>query len=540
MNTTRRWVFAAGLTGIILLSILHGVSLGVYPPATCDEAFYAQGAIRYTSALTNGRWWPQAGIFFYLPHGRTYWALLGSMLAIFGQRLVAGRLLSLAGYAAVVAATYYVGKRFISQETGLWAAGLVAVAWVSFYAGHVARPDILAGAASIASIGLAHLARERKQGWITFVFGLLSTLQLDIHPLGIYLIIPLIVIMVVWLVWDGAIRHIAYLLGGIVVGTICIMLLHFGPFTPSVVKTILADPFVIFRNQNVGSMLDGGLGQANSGSGMWLVRFWWRYYFWFTHGASIPQGVMFTVGLVWAVINPHPDRRALALLALASNVVFGIVNTNYTAPPGYAMLWLPLYMILGTSVILDVFKCRINVPFLTEISLATVIFSVLGLVYVSGDIYLAYTHYQDRYTVSAQKLLASIETPARVMTSAEWWYGMHEGVIFVDENLVGPVNTGIWWNAVPLAEQENLPTMALPIRDWIDAEDASQGVIDMVRYRLRPDYVIEDGQISCLATKVEPALALTEFIQQTCVVVDQFTLGPYGTQVVYECEWPDQ
>ena len=169
----------------------HFLTLLEYPAPTCDEAFYGRTAIKYYDAVTTGTTWPPLDAYFYLFHGRWYWMILGVVLSIFGNTLIAARIVSLFGLALLVVATFLVGDLYVNRKTGLWAALLVGTAWLTTYSGHLARPDILAVAIGTMSVVWVKYTLDNPHWRRFFILGLLLILQLDFHVINIHLILPI-------------------------------------------------------------------------------------------------------------------------------------------------------------------------------------------------------------------------------------------------------------------------------------------------------------------------------------------------------------
>ena len=505
---SRKQLLGAGVALYLLVWAAFNLSsLSRYPSATCDEAFYARSALRYTEALLAGERWPQSGTGFYLPHGRIYWALLGGALTLLGQTMFTGRLVSLAGLAGVMAATYLVGRRYASPRVGLWSAALIGVTWIGLHTGHRARPDMLAVAASIGTVGLAHVLRERGQAWLFGALGLALTLQLDIHPLTMHIGIPLAVMVAIGLIRDRAWASSAWFVLGLAVGGVVLLQLHLGPQAVPMLKRFLLSPLEVAQSQGLmalsganSSVLDVLLASPQR-----FGNFWWHCYAWLTPVFSLPQAVLFVLGLVGALIKPDRNLFSLAMLVIFSSALFDLAEKLRSLP--IVRRW-PEALLTG-----------------------------LWLTYVAGGAYLVFTRPARAYQTGADRLVEHIEPGARVMAHSTWWYALHDKVVFLDETLLTPVNSGLWWNSVPETDDMELADLPVKLADEGSPEANARRVEAVLRDDLRPDYVIDDQVMGCLSSPSPLSEPLTAYLEQVCTPVDDITLEVYGRQVVYACDW---
>lgn len=513
----------AGL--FLALFLFHFASLLSYPPPNCDETFYGRSAIRFASALAGDETWPPAGSLFFVPHGRSYWLLLASAFWLFGETLFAARLVSLTGLAALAAATYMLGRAYATRSVAAWSAGLVGVAWLSLFAGHFARPDIWAAAAGTATLGLLEIARRKRQPWMYAGLGLALALQLDLHLNLLHFVLPVLAIGAWYTLRERHFAHFGLLAGGLLLGGVAVAYVHLGGAVGEIAATVARDPGALlnsYLNQDAGRSQAPLVAAAVS-----LARFWWRYYAWLTPYLSLPQAALFLFGLIGALAYRGSRRRSLALIIVASSFTFAVVNRNYQWL-GYSILWLPLYMVLGVAE-LDRLLRRVQRPRAAG-RLLTATLSGLALLYVGGDLHLASSHYGQGYFKDAHALLARIPTGSRVLTSAMWWYGMKDDVVFLDEYLAAPVDSNVWWQGVPdhtSADHSNLVTA--PPESAADEIDAQMSMV------LRPDFVIADSVIGCLSTPDENSAMLEAYIDQSCQLVDVYDSETYGVQRIYAC-----
>jgi hypothetical protein len=523
-------VFSAG----VLWLVASLATAGRYPQVTCDEAFYARSALAYVHAVAQGHWWPAEGVMFYLPHGRTYWLMLGSALAAFGQTIVAARVVSIVGWAGLIAATYAIGAVYASRKVGVWSAALTAVAWLALHAGHRARPDILAAAGAAVLVALARPIARRGRWLELLALGAALVLILDLHPIALYVTLPLAALAAGWLIRGRHYGALAALIAGLILGGVALLALHFGPLLGPVLRLAVADPAALIGSQGVlGQGAKSPLLVAALSS---FARFWWRYYAWFAGPASLPQGVLFVVGLVAALVGCRPELRTLAGLIVVSSVLFAVVNAGYTAPPGYAVLWLPLYMVLGVAVLLDWAEHR---PWQIErLGWGESVLGLLWIATLAGSVYLILSQPASAYAHAAAQIESVAESDDRVLAPSVWWFALKDDLTFLDETLIAPEGSGLWWNAVPDTEGMALASLDLPRSNDLSADAAADRAANAL-IALQPDIVFEDGVIGCQVDQTALSAALADAVEAACESGQVLDLPDgYGSPTTYTCSWP--
>lgn len=516
-------IFIVGWLAFNLWSLMR------YPSVTCDEAFYMRAAMRYISPDTSLF---RSGAIFFLPHGRTYLLIMGVVLRVTKDSLVAARALSVAGWIATVVATYWLGVRVADRQVGGWAAVLTAVTWLGLHAGHRARPDVLAVAASTALVTLVLMARERRSILLSIITGFLLVFSLDIHPLTLYIALPLAGFIIAWHIQDQAFWPLMALIGGGVVGGAVLFILHFGPLTPDVLAMAIHDPLGLIRTQN---LLDEGSGSLLSFIS-WFASFWWGYYAWLAPLVSLPQAALFVFGVVGGFAWGNEQQHFLGWLILLSSGLFAVINNNYTAPPGYALLWVPLYMILGVSVLLQVAN-RLPLGTLfgrwTDVKWGGIALAGLWLLYVAGDVYLTTPNAFRVYQQAEQVILAQARSGDSLLASSVWWPALHDDLTFIDEVRIAPENSSLWWNSVPEDAVFSDPLAPLTSSEAANLE-AEAYIAEQLR-TMHPDLILDDGHLSCQSDVTPLAAGITSYVEAMCRPVTVLALPGYGLQTLYRC-----
>lgn len=506
------------------------LTLTGYPPATCDEAFYMRSALRFTRALASGQWWPRARALFYLPHGRLYWLALGGAADLLGETLFAGRLVSLLGWALLVAATYLVGGAYADRRAGLWAALLVATAPIAFYTGRLARPDIVAAAASVALVGLLPAMRRQRRGWLFLLFGLGGMLTLDLHLNLLHIVWPVFLILGLTFLSRRRFAALLWLAAGALLGAAVIVVLHVGTSLGPAVSLLLNDP-AGFASSYVGGG-GGSLPGMLISSAVSFSRFWWGSYAWFARVLSLLPAVLFVSGLVSALVGRDEPLRLLAVVVVLSSLTFAVINAEYQVV-GYAMMWLPFYAVLGVAVVFRLAERLGRARWLVPAGL-----SVMLALNVLGDAYLVWKTPPGSYEAAAARLTAGVEPGSRVLANSTWWHALHGDYTFLDETLVAPENSSLWWNSVPGDGEGSAaggPGLMAP--NELPPDQAAAWVRDVLS-RLQPDVVLDDGRIGCQSSATALSEAFTANVGAQCSARDGVSAGEYGAYTRYTCGWP--
>jgi 4-amino-4-deoxy-L-arabinose transferase-like glycosyltransferase len=417
---------------------------------------------------------------------------------------------SLLGLAALAAATYLVGRLYVSRPVGLWAAGLISLAWLSLYAGHLARPDIVAAAAVTATIGLLHWAMARRQWALYFALGLALIWQMDLHLNAVHFVLPLTLLAFFQSYRDRSWRLSLALGMGLLFGGAAFAVLHLGNVFERFTAGVGSDPsgllasYTDFSGQN--------LVAATAAA---TANFWWKYYVWFASFFSLPQAALFLFGLLYALAGRQRNLLTLAFITLLSTLTFGVVNQQYQLP-GYALLWLPLYLIMGVAG-LDGLARKFNRP-----AWAAVVLAGLMTLYAVGDVRLARTPLGAIYQTEARTLLTDVPAGARVLSKSFWWYAMQERVEFIDDDIIATFGKNIWDpTAVQGEANEILGDNAL------FAEQLTA---------LKLEYVITDQIIGCNAGRTPLSDQLSSYLSRSCYLHRTYPSSVYGPQSVYRCQ----
>ena len=514
---------------------IQAATLTRYPPPTCDEAFYGRSASLYVqSFLSQDAWSPSEALFF-MPHGRLYWALLWGALTLFGQSLYAARLVSLLGWVTLVVATYLVGKKSVGEQVALWSAGLTGMAWLSLFTGHLARPDVLAAASGMVVIWLLFRTLDRPSKWLLYVLGFMIVAQLDLHMNMAHFFIPVVTAAAYWLVQGKRFFFLLWLSGGIITGAVFIMLGHVADM--QTIGLMMNDPIAFLDlylgTDHIGSNNVIGVIQESVIS---YSKFWSLYYGSTPPTIAIPQGFLFLYGILSAYMTGNKKTRLLLWVTVISNMTFAILHRSYFSY-SYAVLWLPYYILLSVTAIR---RTRIPVRWsLLNRHGAQIVLASWMCFYSAGDVYLLRNNSAQMYKNDVELLLQDIRPDSRVLTSSYWWYGMYSKTVFLDEHIVAPVGSNVWWQGVPDMDRNGAAAL-LPYshEDSPDAWDnmtASDGVALRLSEVLRPDYLIIDQVLGCSDAPDGMSESLVNYASQACVREKTIRTQLHGWQSVYSC-----
>lgn len=510
---------------LIIIFCFHFATLLNYPKPGCDESFYGRTALLYTQAIQDGEAWPPPGVLFFVPHGRSYWLILSGAFALLGQTLFAARLVSLAGLIALTAATYAVGALYVSRKTGAWSAILVSLTWLSLFAGHYARPDILAGAAVTATIALLQLTLTRQKTWLYIAFGLAVALQLDVHLNLVHFVLPILAVVAARFYQQRAFRPALWVGLGLTVGAVIVGIIHLGS-SLEVATTVLTGNPITFIDSYGGSSSSPGFTAIIAESISSFANFWWTYYAWQTPLLSLPQAGLFVLGLANALVSRDYKLRALAVIIILSSLTYAVVNRNYQLL-GYSILWLPLYIVLGVAA-LEQLALRLTRRRKAPINVASIALTLLAVLYATGDIYLVRMPLTRIYEANAQATLNKVKPGARVLTGAMWWYSMKDRVVFLDDTLVAPPGSNLWW-------QSPMKLTADEVEAALEIDAPNRTVVSVAEQlaMLKPDYIIDDNRIGCNRNPDSLSLALTDYVSRNYRLIGTNSSEFGGDQSIY-------
>ena len=506
----------------------HFLTLLEYPAPTCDEAFYGRTAIKYYDAVTTGHTWPPLDAYFYLFHGRWYWMILGVVFSILGNTLIAARIVSLFGLVLLVFATFLIGNLYVNRKTGLWAALLMGTAWLTTYSGHLARPDILAVAIGTMSVVWVKYMLDNPRWWRFFCLGMLLILQLDFHVINIHLILP-ILLMIVWQPRnDDAQKNWWTYLGitvlGMLAATAIVLIVRYGTDITLLLSNINAGDSLLLETVVGYRLVSVEKNWFNLGLAANFVQFWWSNFGWIAPFVSIPQALLFLLGVTNAYISDNVDLKRLGGLVLVSSFTFMMINSDH-AWLSYSLLWIPYYFVLGVAAVRRI-CLRTNWNMLNRYC-SNIILSLYLVLNVTGDVYLVSgdnSGVSDSYQLEAQQILSQIPAESRVLAKQYWWYAMQNKIIYLDEHLVAPQGSLSWWVGVP--DMESISAL--------EKDSLSQSKKQFVE-NLQPDFVVVDGVLGCSDV---PDTQYDDFImvlESNCKLQDKIDSKIYKQQLLYKC-----
>ena len=211
---------------VSVVFLFHLATLLRYPAPSCDGVVLY--AFQRTLHTINHKWNSMAlpsGATFFLPHGRIYWLILSTSLTILGKTLFAARLISLLGLIGLVVATYAVGHICVSKRVGMWSAVLTSFAWLTFYSGHLARPDVVSGYKYNPNrLGLYNYKVSATMGF--FILGCLVILQMDIHANSLHFVAPITLLATFHTLHHRSWKSLILFWSGILLGIVIYVPIH--------------------------------------------------------------------------------------------------------------------------------------------------------------------------------------------------------------------------------------------------------------------------------------------------------------------------
>lgn len=521
----RHHLIIAATVWIIGWLIVNLFTLTLYPAITCDETFYGKTAQLFKDGLLSDTPWPNPGWLFFLPHGRTAWFVQSIGITLFDTTLFGVRFYSLVGWLLSIVLSVVIGKQYTgSEKVGFWAGGLVSISWLGFYAGHHARPDMLAAAGIAGLLAWLPFILRHQQNWPFLAFGFALTFLLDLHFNLLHFIWPLTLLMLINLLRERRWWQASYLLLGMFAAGLVLIWIHIGPAMGYFSNQIFTDfNHVAHEYVRIDSEQTSLWDMARS-----FGHFWWQYYGAFARWLSYPQAILFLLGTIWAIVKPTLQlHRWLGWIIILSSLSYLIINGNYQII-NYAMLWLPLYMVVAVAAIFSTFEEN---PWLSSTILA-----LLGAAYLAGNIYLAITVNTISYQKSIDRLLAGSEFQSgdRIIANHIWYFALSDqNLTFLPETLVESAKSNAWFYGVPEEEQHDLPVIVQNISSIPQSpEDVNQRLTQI----LQPDYIIYTEKSNCPEVHTPAMIALTSWAESQCKLVNQIQTETYGQLSLFSCK----
>lgn len=508
-----------------------------YPDINCDEAFYSRTSELYWNSLFSSTQWPAVGIMFYLPHGRTYWLLHSLETRLLGDSIFSIRLLSVLGWGMAGLAAYAIAVTWLkSRKIGIWATTLTMTSWLGLYTGHFARPDILAAAAGGAVLAGTQLALNSKRRWPLLLLGGANVMMLDIHLNLLHFAWPIVLITAWPLIRRRDFAALTVFFLGLASGAGLYLGLHLGRYLPDIARLLLNNPSAFSTSYVKTDTLVSPFYRFSSTAAS-FGRFWWEYYALRIRSVALPQAVFFLAGVILALFSHDRKPKTLALVLVASNLSFALINSRYQAYY-YAVLWIPLYMVLGTYGLFWLADRTLKrTPELHEWGPKATL-SLLLLLYIAGDFWLTVPRPSTEYANTGREILEHAQAGDRVLTSARWWYAFkdRDDIVLIDEHLLSIENSGLWWNAVPDEQNLDHDTLSLVRPDTVSTDEAVE-LVEARLQELQPDLIIDDERIGCVSSIIPLSVALTSTAQALCVQIDRVETAHYGSHTIYSCDW---
>jgi hypothetical protein len=318
------------------------------------------------------------------------------------------------------------------------------------------------------------------------------------------------------------------------VTTAVMVWVRLGGAMPLLMDQFVSDPGGALRSYNLaGAAGSGNLLAGLAGAGGWLAGFWWQSYAWLAPIVSLPQAVLFFSGQMYALFSSSERLRHLGQITLVSLLLFGVINAGYTAPPGYALQWMPAYFVMGIDALWELGRGLSALSARRE--WATLAVGALVLIYAVGTGWLIFSQPPDEYRRVAGAIQRQLQPGELVLASPIWWFALHGGAELVDEGRLAPEHTILWWNSMPdgdvIAGTHSLePLVPLTVEgtgaDLI--EQAFTGPLGI-------EVAIGDGAFACLDQDAALSQALTAVLSSTCIPQTEIASVSYGMQTIYQC-----
>ena len=311
---------------------------------------------------------------------------------------------------------------------------------------------------------------------------------------------------------------------GMLAATAIALIVRYGIDITLLLSNINTDDTVLLETVRDYRLVSVENNWLNLGQAANFVQFWWSNFGWIAPFVSIPQALLFLLGVISAYISDSVELKRLGGLVLVSSFTFMIINSDH-AWLSYSLLWTPYYFVLGVAAVRRI-CLRTNWNMLNRYC-SHIILSLYVVLNVTGDVYLVSgdnSGMSDSYQLEAQQILSQIPAESRVLAKPYWWYAIQNKIVYLDEHLVAPQGSLSWWVGVP--DMESISAL--------ERDSLSQSKKQFVE-NLQPDFVVVDGVLGCNNV---PDTQYDDFImvlESNCKLQDKIDSKIYKQQSLYKC-----
>ncbi len=528
--------FRIGLIIVLVGGLaLQVASLTAYPPPHCDETYYTDTAYDF---LTEGRFGtPVHGPVYgqdtnHTIIGRVYSIGLAGVIGLLGVSLTSARLYSLLGWLAAVLGTYLLGTRLYGRRTALWGALLFAVAFKTFFAAHLTRPEIWLAAATVWIFALLVPRAPEAEGHAgpgrALLLGVTAALLTDIHFNGAFFLAGLSLVVLYQWFWlplrnpqpPTANHQFPQLLGrahwnllisffaGTALGLGLWAALHFLP-----------DPASAWYQWTVGNTRMGmGAGSRPLlGALADLLPWIAEGFISGNRGLNALEGLLFAAGIGYALVRRTRSDVAVLLVLGGSLLTFGPLFAQKLS--NYRVLWTPLLWLLAAQAVLALFdRARAWLEGRGQAAWAAaarpaLVFLPLVALYIFSAGWLVRQFRGGQMAETTAALLDLIPPGSTVLGDPVWWFAFE-----ADHRYFGDLYLTYYASAV------SPPEGAVPVRQQL-----TQPQVQAALEAIGAQYVILDQRLHCLQDEdYQPFYALREFVGAHCDLVGEVAGGWYG------------
>ncbi len=472
---------------------------------TCDETFYIESAVQYTRSFGPSVW-PQQNNFFFLPHGRLYWLILGSLGLLLGPSIAVSRFVSLLAILLLTLGTRQLALRYSDEWVANWSAILVITAWSVLHAGHLGRPDIVAAASVVWSAVLIVTASRKRSRLMLLLSGFALIMQLDLHLNALHFVLPLL-ILAGWELGRAHLKDGLWILVGAAAAGFILIALH-APSYFGAAGTVLGD--------DAPTTAQGNLLLLALSS---LVRFWRIYYLWQLPYLSLITGSLLLTGFTLGWLANLNFVRKLNMVSLVAFITFGLINQEYQLL-GYATLWLPFLTISGVAT----WRWLLGRFQVASLTLADVYVIGVAIAFFGVGLLLTVRGQYGALRAFAQAFEEQLPEGAVVLAAPYWDYVLPAHVVVADEHNLHPFGTNRYWNGAPDNED---------VTAAVNRADVPAPIVE-----LAPDYIIDDGVVGCLTLPDATSTQISDYIADRCEFVTEAFIPSTDvsrTHTLYAC-----
>jgi 4-amino-4-deoxy-L-arabinose transferase-like glycosyltransferase len=404
-------------------------ALTSYPVPQTDDGWIGSTAVNF---MRTGRFGlPVFGDIYgssqnYVHLGRLFSIALAASFWIFGVGLLQGRLVALLGALVSAGLVFLLAKRLSGVAAGAGAAVLYLLAWRTFYASHMVRPETWVQAGGLCCFALFLRVRGARSSREALALGLLSSLIVDIYFTAIYYSL----VVGLGVVWTFRSRSDWRLIGafaaGGTLGLVYWLTVH-----------LLPDPAQAILQWKVlsVSVFHADFGDSNLLAPLFKIPVLVQTgILGYTRLGFMEFGYIIAGILALAYKSSRADRYLLA-----AGLVFTLAYVYIGPEKGlyHLTLFIPIFCLLFAQAASKAAEILARQrPGWTAPAAIALLMAPLALVYITGDIVLAWQNRAIDYGRYAAQLRQYVPAGSSIVGEGTWYFAFHNDTYTFDDYIL--------------------------------------------------------------------------------------------------------